>query len=127
MPEPGITREQIIEALKQVRDPELPINIVDLGLIYDVAISDDGAVKIRMTLTTPNCPVAGALPAEAQRAAQTVSGVTDVAIDLTFDPPWSPEELTADGRAILELSGIDLSGPKRPAMIPRTRLTRGGN
>lgn len=127
MPEPSEQRDQIIEALKQVRDPELPVNIVDLGLIYDVAISADGAVKIRMTLTTPNCPVAGALPAEAQRAAQSVPGVVEVTIDLTFDPPWTPEKLTADGRAILELSGIDLSGPKRPAMIPKSRLTRGGN
>ena len=127
MPAAAPQREQIIDALKRVRDPELPVNIVDLGLIYAVEVEEGGEVTIRMTLTTPNCPVAGSLPAEAQRVAREVAGVSDVKIDLTFDPPWSPAKLTEDGRAILELSGIDLSGPRRPAMIPKSRLTRGGS
>jgi len=80
-------KDQIIAALKTVYDPEMPVNIEDLDLIYDVAVDAAGRAAIRMTLTAPSCPVAGSLPAEVERAVRAVPGVTAVKLDLTFDPP----------------------------------------
>ena len=80
-------KDQIIAAFKKVYDPEMPVNIYELGLIYGVEIDDAGRSRIRMTLTAPNCPVAGSLPAEVERAVRAVPGVTDVKLELTFDPP----------------------------------------
>jgi FeS assembly SUF system protein len=83
-------KDQIIAAFKKVYDPEMPVNIYELGLIYGIDVDDAGQVAIRMTLTAPNCPVAGSLPAEVERAARAVPGVTGVKLELTFDPPWPP-------------------------------------
>jgi FeS assembly SUF system protein len=99
-------KDQIIAALKRVYDPELPFNIFDMGLIYNVEASEDGKVQIRMTLTTPNCPVAGELPASVERAARAVAGVTDVEVELTFDPPWTRERLSEASQLAMGLDGI---------------------
>jgi len=87
-------KDQITAALKKVYDPEMPVNIVELGLIYGVDVDDAGRVAMRMTLTAPNCPVAGSLPAEAERAVRSVPGVTDVKLELTFDPPWTKDRMS---------------------------------
>jgi FeS assembly SUF system protein len=92
---------EVISALKKVYDPEMPINIHDLGLIYSVSATDAGAVSIRMTLTAPNCPVAGSLPASVERAVRAVPGVTDVKVELTFDPPWTKDKMSADAKLAL--------------------------
>ena len=81
-------RDKIIEAMHTVYDPELPMDIYELGLIYEVRTADDGGVLITMTLTTPNCPAAQSLPADVEKAARAVEGVTDVKVQITFDPPW---------------------------------------
>src|ERR671927_533023 len=75
-------QERVIEALKTVRDPELPVNLVDLGLIYDLVVQRDGTVYVEMTLTTPACPVAGSLPGQLEKAVRAVEGVTDVRVKL---------------------------------------------
>jgi FeS assembly SUF system protein len=83
-------RQRVIEQLQTVYDPEIPVNIYELGLIYDVEVDDDGATRIRMTLTTPMCPAAEELPPEVETKARTVDGVTSVQLDLVWDPPWNP-------------------------------------
>ena len=83
-------RQRVIEELQTVYDPEIPVNIYELGLIYDVEVDDDGAARIRMTLTTPMCPAAEELPPEVETKARSVEGVTSVQLDLVWDPPWNP-------------------------------------
>jgi FeS assembly SUF system protein len=83
-------RQRVIEQLQTVYDPEIPVNIYELGLIYDVEVDDDGTTRIRMTLTTPMCPAAEELPPEVETKARTVEGVTSVQLDLVWDPPWNP-------------------------------------
>jgi FeS assembly SUF system protein len=90
----GSIKEQIIEALRDVYDPEIPVNIHDLGLIYDLQIDAAGAVAIRMTLTAPGCPVAGTLPGEVERKVRAVAGVTDAKVELVFDPPWDKSRMS---------------------------------
>ena len=99
---------QIISALRKVHDPEIPVNVYDLGLIYSIDADPDGAVAIRMTLTAPNCPVAGSLPAAVERAVRAVPGVTDVKVELTFDPPWTKDRMSE--AALLSL-GLDTAVP----------------
>ncbi|HBG87717.1 MAG TPA: SUF system Fe-S cluster assembly protein [Marinilabiliaceae bacterium] len=91
----------IIDALKTIYDPEIPVNIYDLGLIYEVDVNDDGRVRIVMTLTSPNCPVAESLPVEVQETVADISGVTSVEVNMTFDPPWDRDMLSDE--ALLEL------------------------
>ena len=91
---PDTIREGIIEALRTVYDPEIPVNIYELGLIYDVAVTDDGSASIKMTLTTPMCPAAEVLPPEVETKARGVEGVTQVQLDLVWDPPWNPEMMS---------------------------------
>jgi FeS assembly SUF system protein len=99
-----IIEEKIIAALKEVYDPEIPVNIYEIGLIYEIKVEDDFHVHIVMTLTTPNCPVAESLPAEVRQKVKEVEGVRDVDLELTFEPPWDMSMLTPEAR--LEL-GID--------------------
>lgn len=87
-------KEQAINCLRNVYDPEIPVNIYDLGLIYDIAIDDDFNVRITMTLTAPDCPEAGYMVSQAKDFVQHVDGVKDVDIELTFDPPWDYSRLT---------------------------------
>lgn len=95
----------ITKALRKVYDPEIPVNIVDLGLIYDIDFDDDGAVKIVMTLTSPNCPVAEMLPEQARQQALTVEGVDDVKVELTWEPAWSPDRMSDAAKLELEFTG----------------------
>jgi FeS assembly SUF system protein len=87
-------RPQVIDALRTVFDPEIPVNIYDLGLIYDVLIDTDGKVGIRMTLTAPACPAAQTLPGEVRDAAKRVEGVTSSRVELVFDPPWAMDRMS---------------------------------
>jgi len=84
-------REQIIEQLKTVYDPEIPVDIYELGLIYEVAVDPEGRAAIRMTLTSPMCPAAEMLPTEVESKARSVEGVSSVQLDLVWDPPWTPD------------------------------------
>lgn len=99
-------REKIIAALSTVFDPEIPMDIYSLGLIYDVKVNSAGEAYIKMTLTAPNCPVAGSLPAEVERKARTVPGVKDVRLELTFDPPWDKSRMSPEARMLLGLDDI---------------------
>ena len=92
------TKSEVIEVLKTVRDPELPINIYEMGLIYAVDVSPDDVVTIRMTLTTPMCPVADILPAEVESKVRAIGSVKDVKVDLVWDPPWSPDRMSEAAR-----------------------------
>ena len=85
---------EVIEALRTVYDPEIPVNIYDLGLIYEVKVEPSGAVGIRMTLTSPNCPAAGSLPAEVRDKAQAIPGVTAAKVDVVWDPPWDQTRMS---------------------------------
>lgn len=84
---------EVIEALRGICDPEIPVNIYDLGLIYGLDIDDDGNVAIRMTLTTPACPVAGSMPGQVECAVRDVPGVRSVQVELVWDPPWTRDRL----------------------------------
>ena len=90
--------EEIIKALKTVYDPEIPVDIYELGLIYDVHISDEGAVKVVMTLTTPNCPVAETLPQEVKEKIAGVEGINKVDLELTFEPTWTKDMMSEEAR-----------------------------
>lgn len=97
------TEEAVVEALRTVHDPEIPVNIFDLGLIYRLDIAADGTVDIDMTLTAPTCPVAGELPQEVADAAATVDGVGTVSVTLVWEPAWSLEKMSEEARMTLDL------------------------
>jgi FeS assembly SUF system protein len=94
-------REQVIEAIRTVYDPEIPVNLYDLGLIYRLDIAPGGVIDIEMTLTAPGCPVAGEMPGMVQGAVETVEGVAQANVDLVFDPPWNPSLMSEDARMAL--------------------------
>jgi FeS assembly SUF system protein len=96
--------ERIVEQLKTVYDPEIPVDIYELGLIYRVSVEEGGAATIRMTLTTPMCPAAEELPPEVESKARAVEGVTSVQLDLVWDPPWTPDMMSEAAR--LELGMV---------------------
>ena len=91
-------RDSVIEALKSVYDPEIPVDIYELGLIYDVAISEDGDATITMTLTTPHCPVAESLPNEVELRVLSVPGIRDAVVKLVWDPTWDPSKMSDEAR-----------------------------
>ncbi|MAK76015.1 MAG: hypothetical protein CMH68_02415 [Nisaea sp.] len=93
----------VVEALRTVYDPEIPVNIYDLGLIYDLTRAADGDIHVVMTLTTPGCPVAGILPQQVADAAAAVDGVGAVVVELTWEPSWSPERMSEDARLALDM------------------------
>lgn len=95
--------EKIVKVLKTVYDPEIPVDIYELGLIYDVFVNEDFDVKVLMTLTTPNCPVAESLPQEVKEKVKSVNEVKEVDLELTFDPPWSQELMSEEARLELGL------------------------
>ncbi len=103
----------IVKALRKVHDPEIPVNVYDLGLIYELNISDDNNVTIQMTLTAPACPVADLIVQQVRDAANSVEGVESATIDLVFDPPWSPERMSE--AALLTLNIDDPSQYRPPA------------
>ena len=94
---------EIVAALKTVFDPEIPANIYELGLIYKVDISDERAVDVSMTLTTPNCPAAGELPTQVENAIASVPGVGVVNVNLVWDPAWSPDRMSDEARLVLNM------------------------
>ncbi len=96
-------KEGVIATLHEVYDPEIPVDIYEMGLIYDVDVGDDGDVRITMTLTTPACPVAGSLPPEVEEKVGTVPGVTDVHVELVWDPPWSLDNMSEAAKLQLGL------------------------
>ncbi len=102
--EKSLYASQVVEELRTVYDPELPVNIYDLGLIYDIQVSDQRDVHIMMTLTSPACPVAGSLPGEVECAARATPGVGNVTVELTWDPPFTVDRMSHDVRLML---GID--------------------
>lgn len=96
-------RDAIVAQLKTVYDPEIPVDVYELGLIYDIEFLGEGAVRITMTLTSPMCPVADKLPMEVQEKVATVEGVTDVDLRLTYDPPWSKERMSEEARLEMDM------------------------
>ncbi len=107
-------KDQIVAALKKVYDPEMPVNIYELGLIYGLDVDPEGNASILMTLTAPNCPVAGILPGQVETAARAVRGVKSVKLELTFDPPWTKDRMSEAAKLALGIEDI----------IPITRLRR---
>lgn len=103
MPDQTQIEKLVIDALRTVYDPEIPVNIYELGLIYGVAVEPSGLVTIRMTLTAAGCPAAQTLPVEVEQRARAVPGVTDVQVDLTFDPPWDQTRMSEAARLELGL------------------------
>jgi FeS assembly SUF system protein len=87
-------QQRVIEVLKTCYDPEIPVDIYELGLVYDLNVEDTGAVTVKMTLTSPNCPVAGTLPGEVEAKVRAVPGVTQARVELVWDPPWGRERLS---------------------------------
>lgn len=93
--------DQVVDALKTCYDPEIPVNIWELGLIYSVDVEPDRFVGVKMTLTAPACPVAGTLPGEVERKVRSVPGVKDAKVDLVWDPPWTPDKMSRLARVML--------------------------
>ena len=96
-------KDQIIEEIRKIYDPELPVNIYELGLIYDIQIKDEKFVSIKMTLTTPNCPVAESLPKEVKDGVMQVEGIEDVDLQLVWDPPWNKEMMSEAAKLEMNL------------------------
>ncbi|WP_339894583.1 SUF system Fe-S cluster assembly protein [uncultured Algibacter sp.] len=90
--------EKIVNVLKTIYDPEIPVDIYELGLIYDVFVNEDFDVKILMTLTTPNCPVAETLPLEVEEKVKSLNAVKDAEVEITFDPPWTQELMSEEAK-----------------------------
>ncbi|WP_108676568.1 SUF system Fe-S cluster assembly protein [Acuticoccus yangtzensis] len=105
IPEAELDRitQDIIAALKTVYDPEIPVDIYELGLIYRVDIEDDRAIRVDMTLTAPGCPVAGEMPGWVENAVGTVEGVGQVSVNMVFDPPWDPSRMSDEARVALDM------------------------
>ncbi len=98
-----LTKEEVIEALKDVYDPEIPVNVVDLGLIYDCEVQDGGTVDIKMTLTFPGCGMGPYIAQQAEWRIAEIDAVEDVNVEMVFEPPWSPDLITEDGKLQLGL------------------------
>ncbi len=90
--------EKIVKTLKTIYDPEIPVDIYELGLIYDVLVNEDNEVKVVMTLTTPNCPVAESLPLDVKEKVKSIEGVKDAEVELTFDPPWTRDLMSEEAK-----------------------------
>ena len=95
--------EKIVKVLKTIFDPEIPVDIYELGLIYDVFVNEDRDVKILMTLTTPNCPVAETLPVEVEEKVKSINEVNDAEVEITFDPPWTQDLMSEEAKLELGL------------------------
>jgi FeS assembly SUF system protein len=96
--DPLVIEAQVMEALRTCFDPEIPVNIYELGLIYEIKVDPTGAVGIRMTLTSPNCPAAGSLPGEVRDKVQAIPGVTAAKVDVVWDPPWDQTRMSEAAR-----------------------------
>ena len=102
MADATLTQENVIGALKNVYDPEIPVNVVDLGLVYEVQINE-GNVYVQMTLTAPGCGMGPQIAQQAEWAVADLDGIEDVQVEMVFDPPWSPDLITEDGKKLLGL------------------------
>jgi FeS assembly SUF system protein len=102
-PRPALSEEAVIEAIATVFDPEIPVNIYELGLIYAVDVHDDGRVKVEMTLTAPACPSAQELPEQVEAAVRAVPGVTACEVEVVWDPPWDPGRMSEEARLQLNM------------------------
>ena len=100
---PVANEESVVEALRSVYDPEIPVNIYDLGLIYDLKIAETGDVAIKMTLTAPACPVAGSMPKEVAERVASVEGVGEVEVSMTWDPPWTQANMSEVAKVALDM------------------------
>ncbi len=99
---PNALEQKVIdEALKKCFDPEIPVNIWELGLIYDVSVSPEGVASVKMTLTAPACPVAGSLPGEVEQKIKAIPGITDAKVELVWDPPWNTEMMSRVAKVML--------------------------
>ena len=99
-----VTKDEIITVLKDCYDPEIPINIWDLGLVYDINVLDDGNVGIKMTLTAPGCMMGGMIAEEVKSKIKAMNGVKDVKVDLVWEPPWSPDKMSEEAKAQMGIS-----------------------
>jgi metal-sulfur cluster biosynthetic enzyme len=97
----SVTAKQVLESLKQCMDPEIPINVVDMGLIYGVNVSDDNKVDVKMTMTTRGCPLHDTLVNDVKRYVNKVSGVSSVNVEIVWDPPWTPEKMSEEGKKLI--------------------------
>ncbi len=97
------TEARVLEAIRSCYDPEIPVNIYDLGLIYNVDVDAEGSVRVDMTLTSPACPVAGTLPIEVENKVKAVDGVTAAKVEIVWDPPWTPERMSEAARLQLNI------------------------
>ena len=95
--------EKIVKVLKSIFDPEIPVDIYELGLIYDVLVNEDNEVRILMTLTSPNCPVAETLPVEVEEKVKSIDEIKDVEVEITFDPPWTQDLMSEEAKLELGL------------------------
>jgi len=102
------TREEVLEALKVVHDPEIPVNVIDLGLVYDVKVSEDGTVDVLMTLTAIGCPVQDLVRSDVEMAVLQLPGVNAVNVEFTWDPPWTLERMTEDGKRQMRMFGFNV-------------------
>jgi FeS assembly SUF system protein len=98
-----LIRQRVVEALRTIYDPEIPVNIYEIGLVYEVRVSPDGAAHILMTLTSPTCPAAESLPPEVERTVAAVEGVSSAKVEITWDPPWDPEMMSEAAKLELGL------------------------
>ena len=111
-------KDSVIKAIRTVFDPELPVNIYELGLIYDIMVSDAGNVRVQMTLTSPNCPVAESLPRQVKTEIEAIPGVTGVNVEIVFEPPWTKDRMSEAARLELDFLGLD-----DPAHLHGSKLT----
>ncbi len=100
---PNAIEQGVIAALKNCYDPEIPVNIYELGLIYDIKIDPEGAAAITMTLTAPNCPAAQSMPLDVQMKVEAVEGIKSATVDVVFDPPWTPEKMDDSAKLVLNI------------------------
>ena len=113
-------KEQIIEEIRKIYDPELPVNIYELGLIYDIKVKDEKFAIIKMTLTTPNCPVAESLPKEVKDGAMQVEGIEDVDLELVWDPPWNKDMMSEASDIMSLFQGGSQTNSRSTSSIPST-------
>jgi FeS assembly SUF system protein len=114
-PTAPITEETIVEVLRTVFDPEIPVSIYDLGMIYNIQV-EDSVVNVRMTLTTPACPVAGSLPGQVETRIKEIEGVNDATVELVWDPPWTPDKMSEAAKLQLNMD-ISSPPPKPPSFF----------
>ncbi len=110
-----VTEEQVVEVLRTVYDPEIPVSIYDLGMIYDIK-DENSEVHVRMTLTTPACPVAGSLPGQVETRIKAIEGVNDAKVELVWDPPWTPEKMSEAAKLQLNMD-IPSTPPQSPSFF----------